>query len=228
MRRPLLRRPSSLRKAVQRSSSAAFSRSSARSRSIWRRRKSFSCPGTLRLGASSCPLIGCWPWMSTCLQPGCDLSEYVVLPRSSTHLYMSAHASAGTNARMKRSRVTAALYHPAGRRGGRVAAVRRASRFDEQHVNLFLGERAMLDALRHHEQLARPQLDGATAQADLEAPLEHQEKIVGVGVRVPAELALNFHDHDVVAVELRHGPRLPVLGERRQLLGQNDLVHRQI
>src|SRR5262249_38538069 len=141
-------------------------------------------------------------------------------PRSSTHLYMSACADAGTSARRSRNRVTRALYHPPGRRGRRVAAVRRAGRLDEQHVNFFFGKRAMLDAFWHDKELARPELHGASAHSDLEAALQHQEEIVGVGMRVPAELALHLHHHDVVAVELRNGARLPVVGEGRELVGE--------
>ena len=46
-------------------------------------------------------------------------------------------------------------YHLTRRRSRRIAGVRRAGRFDQQQVNFLARDRAMLDAFRHHEQLAR-------------------------------------------------------------------------
>jgi hypothetical protein len=89
-------------------------------------------------------------------------------------------------------------------------------------VHLVLRDGPVLDPLRNDEQVAGAQRDAAVAQLDRELTLQHEEEIVRVVVLVPDELALNLRDHDVVAVELGHGARLPVLGERGELLGEVD------
>lgn len=43
--------------------------------------------------------------------------------------------------------------------------------------------------------------------------LEHEGKVIRVGVRVPDELALNLDYHDIVAVEGGNDLRRPVIGE---------------
>jgi hypothetical protein len=70
-----------------------------------------------------------------------------------------------------------------GRR--RIARVGRAGRLDQEDVHLAARDGAMLDALRHHEDFAGIERDGAIAQLDVERTLEHEKEIVGVVVLVP-------------------------------------------
>jgi D-inositol-3-phosphate glycosyltransferase len=103
------------------------------------------------------------------------------------------------------------LKDPARRGGGRVARVRRAGRLDEQEMDLLAGHRTVLHPSGHDEQLARAERDAAVPHLDGEMPAEDQEEVVRIVVLVPDELPLHLDDHEVMAVELADGPRLPVL-----------------
>jgi len=92
-------------------------------------------------------------------------------------------------------------------------------------VNFLLSYRAMFYAPGYDEQFARPEPDTAITHLNGQIAFEHKEEIVGVIVLVPNELTLRFDDHDVVSIELGDGSRLPVLGERRQLGFEIDLMH---
>lgn len=76
----------------------------------------------------------------------------------------------------------------------------------------------MLHAGRHDKELARAEFDGPLWKVDAKAPLQHQEKIVRVRMRMPAERPLRFDDHDVVAVEGGNGTWRPVVGEPGELV----------
>ena len=84
-------------------------------------------------------------------------------------------------------------------------------------MHLLRCNRPMLHTLRHDEQLSRRERDAAVAQLDGHMPLDHIEEVVGVVVLVPHELAIELGHHDIMAVELRDGARLKVLGEGREL-----------
>ena len=81
-----------------------------------------------------------------------------------------------------------------------VARVRCPEWLDEQHVSLVVGSGAVLDAARHDEELAGSELDRAIAQLDRQAPVQDEEEVVRIGMRVPHELALGLHDLDLEAV----------------------------
>jgi len=76
--------------------------------------------------------------------------------------------------------------------------------------------RAVLDAARYDEKLARAEYDITISQLDGELSVEDQEELIGVGVPVPGELALDLHDPDVVIVDLGNLLRRPVLRKARQ------------
>ena len=85
----------------------------------------------------------------------------------------------------------------------------------------------MLDAARDDEELSLAELDVPVAQLDRQPPLEDEKEIVGVGVRVPDELAFDLPDLDLVVVVVADDPRLEVLVEGRELLREIDgLVQR--
>lgn len=111
-------------------------------------------------------------------------------------------------------------------RGRDIAGVRRAGGFDQQYVSFFIGDRPMLDALRHNEKLTRAKLDGPVAQLDPQSSFKNEKEVVGVGVRVPNEFALGLHDHNVVPVKVRYDSRLKRLVERRELFCEVNFFHR--
>src|SRR5579859_4235274 len=106
-----------------------------------------------------------------------------------------------------------------GQRPSRVAGVDGLQRLDQQHPGLVLRARAMLDAARHHVQLALFELDVAVAKLDRQAALEHEKEVIGLVVLVPDELALHLHHDHLVVVQHRHDARHPVLVESGQLVG---------
>ena len=85
----------------------------------------------------------------------------------------------------------------------------------------------VLHAARDDEQLALAELDVPVVQLDRQPPLEDEEEVVSVGVRVPDELALDLPDLDLVLVVVADDPRLEVLVDGRELLSEIDrLVQR--
>src|ERR1022692_3043934 len=116
--------------------------------------------------------------------------------------------------------------------GGQLSAsttgVNNAARLQEEHRRFGIGARAVLDTARHDEEFPRPQHDVAIAQLDGELPVQDQEELIGVGVLVPGELALNLHDPDVVVVDPGNFLRRPVLSETRQHGVDVHRVHESI
>jgi len=61
-----------------------------------------------------------------------------------------------------------------------VARVQRSGRLEQQHLNLLLGDRAVLDASWHDEELTFFQPDVAVPVLHPESSLDHQEEFVFV------------------------------------------------
>ena len=59
-------------------------------------------------------------------------------------------------------------------------------------MNLFVGDRAVLDAFRHDEKFTRFKVNVPFAELDRQAALQDEEEIVGVFVLVPDEGPLSF------------------------------------
>ena len=71
----------------------------------------------------------------------------------------------------------------------------------------------MLHPLGYDEHLAWPERDISFTHLNRDSAFEYQEEVVRVFVRVPNELAFDFDDHEVVAIELTYRSGLPVLVE---------------
>ena len=68
--------------------------------------------------------------------------------------------------------------------------------------------------------------DLAVAQPDRQAAVEHEEELVGVGVAVPDELALDLDDLDLVVVKGRDHLGGPVVADVGQpVLEVDDACH---
>ena len=80
----------------------------------------------------------------------------------------------------------------------------------------------MLDAARDDEELSLAELDLPVAQLDRQPPLENEEEVIRVGVRMPDELALDLSDLNLVFVVVADDARLEVLVDGRQLLREID------
>ena len=76
-------------------------------------------------------------------------------------------------------------------------------------MRLLLGLRAVLDAARDDEELTRLEHDVAVAELDRKPSGEHEEKVVGLRMRVPHELALDLTSRSTSKrlVELRNPGR---------------------
>ena len=113
-----------------------------------------------------------------------------------------------------------------GLRAG-VARVWRPTRLDQEDVRLLARYGTMLHPARDDEELSLAELNVPVAQLDRQPPLEDEEEVVRVGVRVPDELALELPDLNLVVVVVADDPRLEVLVEGRELLREIDgLVQR--
>src|SRR5688572_28495279 len=115
--------------------------------------------------------------------------------------------------------------HAPGSGGACVARIGSSAGLDQQHMSLAVSDGAVLQSLRNDEQLAWTEVNGAFRQLDGELPRQDEEEVVGVVVLMPDELALRLPDHDVVPVELGHGPGLKVLRERGERGLEVDLLH---
>jgi hypothetical protein len=95
----------------------------------------------------------------------------------------------------------------------------------QQHVRFIFRERRVLDALRHHKNLACLHAHITIAQPHDHLALQDEEEVVGVRMRVPGKLSLKFHHHQVVPIERANDTRLPMVFEQRELVGEIYLVH---
>src|SRR3712207_6106156 len=107
-----------------------------------------------------------------------------------------------------------------------VAGVRRAGRLDEEDMCLLVGARAVLDAARDDEELARAKVDVAITQLDRQATCQHEEEVVRLVVLVPDELAFYLDELHLVVVQASDDLRAPAVVERRQLVGEVDRLGR--
>jgi len=106
----------------------------------------------------------------------------------------------------------------ASRRCGRVVTgVGRSSALDQEDMCLLICYRTVFDAARNHVEFPRFERNDAVSRFDADTPLEHHEEVVRVFMGMPSEGALDLHDHDVVPIELAHGPGGPMLVEHLQL-----------
>src|SRR3954447_12571503 len=90
-----------------------------------------------------------------------------------------------------------------------VAGVHHARGLDQQHRDVAVGQRAVLDAARHHVELSGGEgqvvpMALGVAQLQGQGALDDEEQLVGVVVGVPDELALELGELDLVVVEAGH------------------------
>ena len=80
-------------------------------------------------------------------------------------------------------------------------------------MDLLFGDRSVLDASGHDEELALFQPNVAVPELHPESPLDHQEESVFVVVLVPDKLALEFYQLDVLPVQFANDLGAPVVVE---------------
>src|SRR6266699_6069564 len=80
----------------------------------------------------------------------------------------------------------------------------------------------MLDAARHHQALARTELDHMVAEFDAEIASPYQEELVLAVVMVPRKRARDLDELDLLAIERRDDLGAPMLGEARELFVQTE------
>src|SRR5215510_4495667 len=96
-----------------------------------------------------------------------------------------------------------------------IASVDDCTGLEQKRCCFDIGARTVLDAAGDDEELSRREHHIAVSHLNGELSVEDEEELVGVGVPVPGELALNLHDPDVVVVDLGNLLRQPVLSETR-------------
>lgn len=100
----------------------------------------------------------------------------------------------------------------------RLARVDHSSRLNNQRMTLALRPRDVLDPLRNHEKLPFPNSDNPISELDDHLALDHQERLVGVVVLVPNEVALELDDLELDVVQLCDDPWMPVIGDEGEFL----------
>jgi hypothetical protein len=87
------------------------------------------------------------------------------------------------------------------------------------------GERTVLRALRHHDELPRAHLPIAVTELHAEPPRHHEKELVLPLVLVPHELAGELDELDVHVIDLADYLRRPAVGEAGELLREIHHVH---
>src|SRR5689334_12308239 len=91
-------------------------------------------------------------------------------------------------------------------------------------MSFFRSECLVLDTARDDTKLSRPENDDAVSESHLQLTAEHQEKVIGIAVRVPDELTFRLDHHHIARIKLRDRPRSPVFAHRDELLANIDCV----
>jgi hypothetical protein len=105
------------------------------------------------------------------------------------------------------------------------AGVDHAGALDQHHVALGRRHGQVLDPARHDEQLALLEPDVVTvAEAQLQAPANDEEELVGIGVVMPDEIALELGELDLEVVDGGGDAWAPRLRERSERVGEVHLV----
>src|SRR5262249_55094087 len=94
-----------------------------------------------------------------------------------------------------------------------VAGVKRAGRFEQEHLCFFLRHGSMVDASRNNQELAFFEPDLAIAKLHAESALDHEKQLVLVVMMMPNKRTFEFHQLDQLTVELAGDFRAPMLGE---------------
>jgi hypothetical protein len=89
-------------------------------------------------------------------------------------------------------------------------------------VGLAGGDRLVLDAARHDQEIPLLEPHHPVAEVHVERALDDQEELVLGVVPVPDELPRELGELDVLAVERGHDARRPGLADARELLGEAD------
>src|SRR5438128_159886 len=87
-----------------------------------------------------------------------------------------------------------------GERTRNVTGIHGTDRLDQQEMRLLVCARAMFEAARNDEEVARSELNVPVSQLDRQAALQHEKEIVRVGVRMPDELTPNLDDLQLVVI----------------------------
>jgi hypothetical protein len=106
-----------------------------------------------------------------------------------------------------------------------VAGVQCRRRFKQQNVNLFFGNRAMLDAMRDDQEFTLLDPHVTVAKFHAEPAFHYQEQFILDIVMVPDERASEFDQLYLLTVEFPDHSRLEMVREKRELFQQVDLVH---
>src|SRR5271166_2107534 len=86
----------------------------------------------------------------------------------------------------------------------------------------------MLDAPGHDQKLAFIQPDVAVTELHAESSVDDQKQLVFVVMLMPDKLAMEFHQLDVLPVQLANDPGAPVVVEEGELLTQVHLGDRSV
>jgi hypothetical protein len=81
---------------------------------------------------------------------------------------------------------------------------------------------SVFDSLGNHVHLASFERDSPITHLDFERALEYKEEVVCLRVCMPNELALDLHDHEIVAIERADSSWTPVLAECAEFLREID------
>ena len=87
-------------------------------------------------------------------------------------------------------------------------------RLEQHNPGFFIGDRLVFHAAGNDDHLACGERLHPVAIMHVKRPLEHEKELVLIVVAVPHELALDFGDFDVLAVEGSHDVGVPMVGDQ--------------
>src|SRR5262245_24256471 len=103
-----------------------------------------------------------------------------------------------------------------------VAGVDGASGLDEHDPALLSGHGLVFKTSRHDEHVTRTQRDVPISEMDRHLAVQDDEDLIGLGMTVPDELALDLDELEVVVVHPGDDLRRPALAEARELFMHVD------
>jgi hypothetical protein len=112
-----------------------------------------------------------------------------------------------------------------GKLVSQVPRIERSRGFEEQDVDLFVRDWAMLDAPRDYYQFILREVDRPVAELHAKSPLDHQEQLVLLLVVMPYKLALELDQLDMLAVQFGQDDWRPIIVDLGEFGGKRDLLH---
>ena len=160
-----------------------------------------------------------WPMSATCWSPA-----YILCCRLISHSRVKYQRTPEIGT-LTTNRITNELFYTPCLSFSYIAGAYQADGLKQQHRARGIGDRPMLHAAWHHNNLALAHIYGAIAELHGEGSLEDEKQFIGIRVRMPVEGAGELGDFDILPIQAGDDPRRPVVVEARELVVEVNAFH---